>query len=59
MIATDQELKITRVRLSYLVDLLTRLNVSNRLEELARVSSGSRTHATRDYLTQPATAKAG
>jgi len=65
MIATDQELKITRERVSYLVDLLARLRISSRPEELALVSSGYRAEVERmqrevlDYLTQPATAKAG
>lgn len=65
MIASDQELKITRERVSYLVDLLARLRVSSRPEELALVSSGYRAEVERmqrevlDYLTQPATAKAG
>ena len=35
MIAIDQELKITRERVSYLVDLLARLRISGRPEELA------------------------
>lgn len=42
MIASDQELKITRERVSYLIDLLARLRVSSRPEELALVSSGYR-----------------
>ncbi len=65
MIASDQELKITRERVSYLIDLLARLRVSSRPEELALVSSGYRAEVERmqrevlDYLTQPSTAKAG
>lgn len=65
MIATDQELKITRERVSYLVDLLARLRLNSRPEELALVSSGYRAEVERmqrevlDYLTQPVTAKAG
>ena len=41
MIATDQELKITRERVSYLVDLLARLRISSRPEELALHSTGN------------------
>jgi hypothetical protein len=67
MIQNDQELKVTRERVSYLLDLLMRLRVSSRPEELALVSGGYRTEIERmqgevlDYLTQPAaqTAKAG
>jgi len=68
MIQNDQELKVTRERISYLVDLLARLRASSRPEELALVSGGYRTEIERmqrevlDYLTQPApstTAKAG
>jgi len=68
MIQSDQELKVTRERVSYLLDLLARLRASSRPEELALVSSGYRAEVERmqrevlDYLTQPATqttAKAG
>lgn len=65
MFATEQELRITRERVSYLVDLLARLRVNSRPEELALVSSGYRAEVERlqsevlDYLTQPVTAKAG
>ncbi len=68
MIQNDQELKVTRERISYLFDLLVRLRVSSRPEELALVSGGYRAEVERmqsevlDYLTQPAvrtTAKAG
>ena len=68
MIQNDQELKVTRERASYLLDLLARLRVSSRPEEWPLVSSGYRTEVERmqrevlDYLTQPATqttAKAG
>ncbi len=68
MIQSDQELKVTRERISYLLDLLARLRVSSRAEELASVSGGYRAEVERmqcevlDYLTQPATsmtAKAG
>ena len=68
MIQNEQELKVTRDRVSYLLDLLARLRASSRPEELALVSSGYRAEVERmqrevlDYLTQPAiqtTAKAG
>jgi hypothetical protein len=67
MIQNDQELKVTRERVSYLLDLLARLRVSCRPEELALVTSGYRAEVELmqremlDYLTQPAamTAKAG
>ena len=59
MIQNDQELKVTRERITYLLDLLARLRISNRPEELALVSGGYRAeveHMQRevlDYLTQP------
>jgi hypothetical protein len=66
MIQNDQELIVTRERVSYLLDLLGRLRVSTRPEESALVSGGYRAEVERmqreilDYLTQPAaTAKAG
>jgi hypothetical protein len=65
MIQNDQELKVTRERISYLLDLLARLRVRSRPEELALVSGGYRAEVERmqrevlDYLTQPAAAKAG
>ena len=68
MIQNDQELKVTRERIAYLLDLLARLRVTSRPEELALVSGGYRAEVERmqgqvlDYLTQPAsqtTAKAG
>jgi hypothetical protein len=68
MIQNDQELKITRERISYLLDLLSRLRISSRPEELGLVSGGYRAEVERmqrevlDYLTKPAgqtTAKAG
>lgn len=65
MIQNDHELKVARERISYLLDLLARLRVSSRPEELAFVSGGYRAEVERmqrevlDYLTQPATAKAG
>ena len=61
MIQNDQELKVTRERISYLLDLLARLRVNSRPEELALVSGGYRAEVERmqrellDYLTQPAT----
>jgi hypothetical protein len=68
MIQNDQELQVTRDRISYLLDLLARLRTSSRPEELPLVSGGYRAEVERmqrevlDYLTQPAsetTAKAG
>ena len=67
MIQNDQELSITRERISYFLDLLARLRVGSRPEELALVSGGYRAEVERmqrevlDYLTQPVqpTAKAG
>ncbi|MGH7135229.1 MAG: hypothetical protein ACREHD_05775 [Pirellulales bacterium] len=66
MIQNDQELSITRERVSYLLDLLARLRLSSRPEELTLVSGGYRAEVERmqreilDYLTKPsATAKAG
>ncbi len=67
MIQSDQELKITQERIAYLLDLLARLRIGSRPEELALVSGGYRTEVERmqrevlDYLTQPAapSAKAG
>ena len=68
MIQNDHELKVTRERITYLLDLLARLRASSRPEELALVSGGYRSEVERmqrevlDYLTQPATqttAKAG
>jgi hypothetical protein len=67
MLQNDQESKVTRERVSYLLDLLDRLRVSSRPEELSLVSGGYRAEVERmqrevlDYLTQPATqtAKAG
>jgi hypothetical protein len=67
MIQSDQELTVTRERVSYLLDLLARLRVGSRPEELALVSGSYRAEVERmqremlDYLTKPAnqTAKAG
>ena len=47
MIQCDQEVKVIRERISYLLDLLTRLRVSSRSEELALVSSGYRAEVER------------
>ncbi|HEV8059888.1 MAG TPA: hypothetical protein VGP68_08445 [Gemmataceae bacterium] len=61
MIHSDQELKVTLERVSYLLDLLARLRISSRPEELALVAGGYRAEVERmqrevlDYLTQPAT----
>ncbi|MBY0459608.1 MAG: hypothetical protein K2V38_20000 [Gemmataceae bacterium] len=68
MIQNDSELGVTRERVSQLLDLLARLRVSARPEELALVSGGYRAEVEAmqrevlDYLTKPAlppTAKAG
>jgi hypothetical protein len=68
MIQNDQELAVTRERIAYFLDLLARLRIASRPEELALVSGGYRAEVERmqrevlDYLTQPAsetTAKAG
>jgi hypothetical protein len=64
MIQNDQELKVTRERISYLLNLLARLRVSSRPEEFGFVSSGYRAEVERmqreelDYLTQPSTTTA-
>ena len=60
MIQNDQELTVTRERISCFLDLLARLRVSSRPEELALMTSGYRAEVERmqrevlDYLTQPA-----
>jgi hypothetical protein len=60
MIQDDHELKVARERVTYLLDLLTRLRASARPEELPLVSGGYRAEVERmqrevvDYLTQPA-----
>jgi hypothetical protein len=68
MIQNDEELKVTRERIAYLLDVLARLRISSRPEELALASGGYRGEVERmqremlDYLTQPAsqtTARAG
>ncbi len=41
MIQDDQELKVTRERISYLLDLLARLRQSSRPEELGLVTAGT------------------
>jgi hypothetical protein len=59
MIQNDEELAVTRERITYFLDLLGRLRVSSRPEELALVTSGYRAEVERmqremlDYLTQP------
>jgi hypothetical protein len=64
MITSDNELTVTRQRITCLLDLLARLRVSSRPEELGLVSGGYRAEVERmqrevlDYLTQPA-AKVG
>jgi hypothetical protein len=60
MIQNDEELRITRERIAYLLNLLSRLRVSSRPEELTLVSGSYRAEVERmqrevlDYLTQPA-----
>ena len=60
MIQNDKELLVTQERIAYFLDLLVRLRVSSRPEELALVTSGYRAEVERmqremlDYLTQPA-----
>jgi hypothetical protein len=67
MIKNDQELDVRCQRVSYLLDLLSRLRVTSRPEELALVTGGYRAEVQwmhremLDYLTRPAEAvsKAG
>lgn len=67
MIQNDEELQVTRERMTYLLDLLARLRRSSRPEELPLVTGAYRTEVETmqrdvlDYLTRPAnpTAKAG
>ena len=67
MIQNDQELAVTRERVSYFLELLARLRANSRPEELPLVTSGYRAEVERmqremlDYLTRPAltTAMAG
>ena len=60
MIHNDHELTETRERISYFLNLLARLRVGSRPEELTLVSGGYRAEVERmqrevlDYLTQPA-----
>jgi len=60
MIHNDHELTVTRERITDFLDLLARLRVKSRPEELALVSGGYRAEVERmqrdvlDYLTQPA-----
>jgi len=64
MVSRDDELTVTRERITYFLDLLTRLRASSRPDELSLVSGGYRAEVERmqrevlDYLTQPA-AKVG
>jgi hypothetical protein len=57
VIANDDELAVTRERISYFLDLLARLRASSRPEELALVTGGYRAEVERmqrevlDYLT--------
>jgi hypothetical protein len=60
VIQNDDELAVTRERIAHFWDLLARLRVSARPEELALVTGGYRTEVEKmqrevlDYLTQPA-----
>ena len=60
MIENVKELKLARDRIAYLLELLSRLRVSSRPEELSLVTSGYRAEVecmqreVLDYLTQPA-----
>jgi hypothetical protein len=60
VIQNDQELKATRERVTYLLDVLDRLRVNSRPEELALGAGGYRADVERmqrevlDYLTRPA-----
>jgi hypothetical protein len=60
VINNDNELKVTRDRIGYFLDLLARLRQSSRPEELHLVSRGYRAEVERmqqdvlDYLTRPA-----
>jgi hypothetical protein len=64
MIRNDQELAVTRERISYFLDLLARLRSSTRPEELALVSGSYRAEVEKmqrdvlDYLTHPAISEA-
>jgi hypothetical protein len=67
MIQSENELKVSRERITYLLDLLGRLRITCRPEELPLVSKGYRMEVEQmqrevlDYLTQagPHSAKAG
>jgi hypothetical protein len=54
MIQNDQELQVTRERISYLLDLLVKLRVSSRPKELALVSSGYKVEVERITWSFPA-----
>ena len=47
MIQNDEELAVTRERISYFLDLLVRLRVSSRPEELSLASGGYRAEVER------------
>ena len=61
MIQNDKELAVTQDRITYFLDLLVRLRISSRPEELALITSGYRAEVERmqgevlDYLTLPST----
>ena len=61
MIQNDKELAVTQDRITYFLNLLVRLRISSRPEELALITSGYRAEVERmqgevlDYLTLPAT----
>jgi hypothetical protein len=65
MINNDQELGVTRERVSYLLDLLARLRISSRPKELSLVSGSYRAEVERmqrevfDYLTCDAATRFG
>jgi hypothetical protein len=66
MIKDERELQVMRERISYLLDLLARLRIGSRPEELVLVTGSYRAEVEQmqrevlDYLTQPlTTAKAG
>ena len=64
MIQSDQELTVTRERIGYFLDLLTRLRATCRPDELALATGGYRAEVEKmqremlDYLTQPLAEKA-
>ncbi len=60
MVRSDAALTVARKRIAYFLDLLARLRVSSRPDELPLVSGGYRAEVERmqrdvlDYLTRPA-----